>query len=90
MDKFLRFPKWLNLVAGYGANEMVYATDAENTAMGYHAYREYYLGLDFDLTAIKTKSRVLKTVLALVSIIKLPAPTIEFSSKGTRFHAFYF
>lgn len=90
MDKFLRFPKWLNLTVGYGANEMVYATDAENTAMGYHAYREYYLGLDFDLTAIKTKSRVLKKVFALVSIIKLPAPTIEFSSKGTRFHAFYF
>jgi len=90
MDKFLRFPKWLNLTIGYGANAMVYATDADNTAAGYDAYREYYIGIDFDLKAIKTRSKALKTIFAIASIIKLPAPTLEFSSKGTRFHAFYF
>jgi hypothetical protein len=90
MDKFIKFPKWLNLTAGYGSHEMVYAREKENTDAGYNAYRQFYLGLDFDLTAIKTRSKALKSVFAIISMIKLPAPTIEFSSKGTRFHAFYF
>jgi hypothetical protein len=90
MDKFIKFPKWLNVAVGYGAEEMVYARDGSNTEAGYNAYRQYYIGLDFDLTGIKTRSKALKTVFALVSMIKLPAPTVEFSSKGARFHAFYF
>lgn len=90
MDKLLKFPKWLNLAIGYGADEMVYARDMSNEAAGYQAYRQYYVGLDFDLTGIKTRSKALKTFFEIVSLIKLPAPTIEFSSKGARFHPFYF
>jgi hypothetical protein len=90
MDKFLRFPKWLNLAAGYGAEGMVYAHDAENSLHGYSSYRQYYLSVDFDLTAIKTRSKFLKTVLFLANTIKLPAPAIEFSKKGMEFRAFYF
>ncbi len=90
MDKFIKFPKWLNLTTGYGAHGMVYAREAPNTEAGYDSYRQYYLGLDFDLTAIKTRSKTLKIIFTIVSMIKLPAPAIEFSSKGTRFHAFYF
>jgi len=90
MDKFIKFPKWLNLAVGYGADGMVHAHDSPNTEAGYDAYRQYYIGLDFDLTAIKTRSKTLKTFLAIASMIKLPAPTLEFSPKGTRFHAFYF
>ena len=55
-----------------------------------NAYRQFYLGIDFDLTAIKTRSKALKTILFIADMIKLPAPTVEFSTKGTRFHAFYF
>lgn len=90
MDKFITFPKWLNLAIGYGAEEMVYARDGQNTAAGYESYRQYYLALDFDLTGIKTRSKALKTIFAIASMIKLPAPTIEFSSKGARLYAFYF
>jgi hypothetical protein len=90
MDKFIKFPKWLNLTVGYGADEMVYARDMSNEAAGYQAYRQYYIGLDFDLTGIKTRSKFLKTFFAIASAIKLPAPTLEFSSEGTKFHAFYF
>ena len=90
MDKFIKFPKWLNLAVGYGAQQMVYARDGENKDAGYDAYRQYYIAIDFDLTGIKTRSKVLKTAFAIVSMIKLPAPTVEFSSKGTRFHALYF
>ena len=90
MDKFIKFPKWLNLTIGYGADEMVYARDGSNAAAGYQAYRQYYIGLDFDLTGIKTRSKFLKSFFAIASMIKLPAPTLEFSSEGTKFHAFYF
>ncbi len=90
MDKFVRFPTWLNLGVGYGAEGMVYATDEENELNGYHAYRQFYFTLDFDLTAIKTRSKVLKTILFFANMIKLPSPTIQFSSNGTRFYAFYF
>lgn len=90
MDKFIRFPKWLNLAVGYGANGMVYARDSQNEEAGFSAYRQYYFALDLDLTGIKTRSKVLKTFFNLVSLFKLPAPTLEFSKKGTTFHAAYF
>jgi len=91
MDKFLRFPKWLNLAVGYGAEGMVYARDSQNTEAGYpEAYRQYYLSLDFDLRAIKSKSKAVNTLIFIASMIKLPSPTIEFSSKGVKAYAFYF
>jgi hypothetical protein len=90
LDKFIRFPKWLNLAVGYGADEMVYSRDEENAAAGYNAYRQFYLGVDFDLSHIKTKSKALNTFLFFVNMIKLPAPAIEFSEKGTTFRAFQF
>lgn len=90
MDKFMKFPKWLNIAVGYGANEMIYARDSQNAAAGYSAYRQYYLALDLDLTGIRTRSKVLKTLFSLVSMLKLPAPTLEFSRKGTKVHALYF
>lgn len=90
MDKFIRFPKWLNLAVGYGANGMVYAQDSQNQAAGFSAYRQYYFALDLDLTGIKTRSKVLKTIFSLVSLLKLPAPTLEFSKKGTKFYPAYF
>lgn len=90
MDKFIRFPKWLNLAVGYGADGMVYAEDSTNEANGYHAYRQFYFALDFDLTSIKTRSKALKTLIFFANMIKIPAPTLEFSSEGTRFHILYF
>lgn len=90
VDKFTRFPRWLNISLGYGAHEMVYARDHQNEAMHFYPYRQYYLGLDFDLTAIRTRSKVLRTLLYLANAIRLPAPALEFSSNGTKFHPFYF
>jgi hypothetical protein len=91
MDKFIRFPKWLNIAVGYGAEGMVYARDEQNIEAGYpEAYRQYYLSIDFDLRAIKSRSKAVNTLIFFASMIKIPAPTIEFSSKGTRFHPLYF
>lgn len=90
LDKFTVFPKWLNLAAGYGAEGMVYSRDNENAFHGYSAYRQYYLSVDFDLTAIRTRSKFVKTLIFLASAIKLPAPTVQFSKKGADFRGFYF
>lgn len=90
MDKFTSFPKWLNWAVGYGGHDMVYAAKNANSNNGYSSYRQFYLSLDFDLTAIKTKSKGLRTFLYFVNMIKLPAPTLEFSNRGVKTYAFYF
>jgi len=90
VDKFMPFPKWLNLAVGYGAHEMVYARDSQNEAIGLHPYRQYYAALDFDLTAIKTRSKLVKTLLYVASTIRLPGPAVQFSTRGSRFYPFYF
>lgn len=91
VDKFVKFPRWLNLAVGYGAEGMVYARDFQNIEAGYDMpYRQYYLSLDIDLTAIKTRSKALNTLIFLANMIKIPAPTVEFSERGVKLHAFYF
>jgi hypothetical protein len=90
MDKFVTFPRWLNFAIGYGAHSMIYARDSQNTSAGYDPYRQYYLSIDFDLSAIRTRSKVLKTLFFLVNTIKIPAPAVEFSRKGVAFHALHF
>lgn len=91
--KFLprsKWPAWLTIAGGYGAENMLYARDAQNKNVGLDPYRQYYLGLDIDLTAIPVRSKFLKTVLKIANIIKVPAPTLEFSRKGIKAYALYF
>jgi uncharacterized protein YfiM (DUF2279 family) len=90
LDKFIRFPKWLNISLGYGAEGMLYANDEDNLANGLHPYRQYFIGVDFDLTAIKSRSRAVNTLIYLANMIKLPAPTLEFSNGRLKGHFFYF
>jgi hypothetical protein len=86
MDKFMRFPKWLNLAAGYGANNMVNARDSQNI----DPYRQFYLSVDFDLTSFHPKSKALRALIFFANMVKLPAPAIEFSPKGIRGHVLTF
>ena len=69
-------PGWLNLSAGYGAEGMLYA-DAN---AGQH--RQFYLAPDIDLTRIRTKSRLLRTVLYTLNCVKVPMPALEFNGNG--------
>ena len=85
-----KFPKWLNLAVGYGTHEMVRAREDQNNTEGFYSYRQGYLGIDFDLTAIKTSKKWLKTTLFILDAFKLPAPTLEFSKNGSKFHFFYY
>ncbi|CAN5631158.1 DUF2279 domain-containing protein [soil metagenome] len=91
-----KFPAWLNFAVGYGADGMVGAEDNNVETEGtppadLKRYRQYYLSADIDLTRIKTRSPLLKTVFEVFGFIKIPAPTIEYNSKGNFvFHPFYF
>ena len=84
------FPKWLNLGLGYGAQDLVFARDSQNQLAGFEGFRQYYLGIDFDLSYIKTDKKWLKTLLFLLDGIRLPAPAFEFNKNGTRFHLLYY
>lgn len=94
-NKKSKIPKWLNIAFGYGAEGMVSANEDIfiNTIFlpERKRIRQYYLSLDVDLTKIKTRSKFLKTVFTTINFIKIPAPTLEITSKGTsKFHILYF
>ncbi len=90
MNQQTKFPKWLNLALGYGANGMVGARtnpaimDASSNTIYFDRYRQFYLSLDIDLTRIKTKSNFLKTVFNTIGFIKFPAPALEFNKNGVK------
>ena len=91
LDKFIAFPKWLNLSIGYGAGNMVYARDRDNISnLNLYPYRQYYLSFDLDTREIKTRSKLIKKALSVFNLFKFPAPAIEFSRMGIRLHPVYF
>lgn len=91
-----KFPKWLNIAVGYGAEGMLGAganpdSYNGNTLLHYDRYRKFLLSIDIDLTRIPTKSKALKAVFTILSFIKIPAPTIEYNTLGHfEFHPIYF
>lgn len=88
-----KVPKWLNVAIGYGAEGMLTGND-EPDSINYpnqDRIRQYYLSLDIDLSRIKTKSRILKSLLSVVNFVKIPSPTLEIDSNGKlKFHSIYF
>jgi hypothetical protein len=93
MKKETKFPKWLNVAFGYGANGMIGARDnnfliqdADGTIRTFNRYRQGYFSLDVDFTRIKTKSRFLKSVFTCINIIKIPFPNLEVSEGKLKFN----
>lgn len=85
-----RLPKWLNLAVGYGAEGLVSAHPLDQVG-GPPVFRQFYLAPDVDLTRIKSKSRMVRTLLFLANSIKVPAPTLEYRSNGVwKGHWLYF
>lgn len=93
-SKGSKIPKWLNLALGYGAEGMIGGKEANFTSISTpkpEKYRQFYLSFDVDLTKINTKSHFLKTFFSVFNTIKIPTPTIEYSTySGFKFYAFYF
>ncbi|MCW3073984.1 MAG: hypothetical protein JWP69_1053 [Flaviaesturariibacter sp.] len=99
LPKGLKLPPWLQISFGYGAAGML--GGYENTARDKDGnvtfnrpdikrYRQWYVAPDIDLTRIKTKSKLLKTVFYTLNSLKFPAPTLEFSNGKFKGHFLYF
>ena len=86
----LPLPQWLNLAVGVRADGMIFGRIHENEAMGFDPQRRYFISLDVNLSHVKTTSPVLKALLYIPNIIKVPAPALEISTQGIRFHPIYF
>lgn len=93
-----RWPAWLNIAVGYGANGMLGAED--NTWLAGDGtpvdrtdvprQRQWYLAPDVDFTRIKTNHKWLKTAFFLLNAIKLPAPTLVLQNGSIKVNALYF
>lgn len=99
LKKESRFPKWLNVAVGYGAEGMYGGyhnswTDKNGNFIDHSSekrYRKYYLSLDLDLTHVPVKSALLRNIFNTISIVKFPAPALEYSKEnGFRGFGFYF
>ncbi|WP_162052339.1 DUF2279 domain-containing protein [Pontibacter pamirensis] len=91
MKRETRYPKWLNIAVGYGAEEILYNPESANSASGFSAHRQYYISPDLNLMHFKGRSKFLNTAMYVLSIIKIPAPALEYNRKnGFRMHALYF
>lgn len=83
-----RFPKWLQLSVGTGADGMFGGTEniGKNpdgsinfSRTDIKRYRQWYLAPDIDLTKIPTRKKGIRTALSIVNIIKFPMPGFELS-----------
>ncbi len=92
-------PAWLNIAVGYSADGMLGGT--ENQWMDKQGnyfdrsdiprVRRFFLSPDIDLTKIKTRSKLLKTIFFTLNILKIPSPAIEINGKGKIVgHIFYY
>lgn len=92
--KMESIPAWLNVALGYGAEGMVTGDDKLVNTIFFPQKgrtRQFYLSLDADLTKIKTKSHVLKTVFSIFNTVKIPAPALEIRASGRCYwHGVYF
>ncbi len=92
-----RFPKWLNVAIGYGANGMtgalVNSSDlgAPIPLVPFERSRQYYLALDVELAKLKTKNPILNTVFKSIGFIKFPSPALEYHERnGFKWHWIHF
>ncbi|GAB4158552.1 MAG: DUF2279 domain-containing protein [Winogradskyella sp.] len=94
MNSFLKtdyLPDWLNLAFGYGADGMLTGETNDPLYLNQDRIRQYYLSLDIDLSRIKTKSHLLKTIFDILNVIKVPFPALELNSKGRlKMHYIYY
>jgi hypothetical protein len=73
------------MLVGKGENSVI------NLDVNQPKSRQFYLSLDLDLTKIETKSHFLKTFFSVFSVLKIPAPTLEYSAnEGLRAYVLYF
>jgi hypothetical protein len=93
------FPQWFNVSVGYSAGNMLGANRnswkmPDGSIMDrtdLPRFRKFYLSVDADLTRIKVNDQTFHTVLTMANLLKVPAPALEFNTKGKLiFHPIYY
>lgn len=96
LDAESKFPSWLNIAIGYGAEEMISGEiDAEWCLTNpicddFNRYRQFYLSLDADLSKIEYKRKFFKLLFGSFGFLKFPSPTLEFNKNGIKGHLLYY
>jgi len=96
MPKESRFPAWLNLALGYGADGMIGGSENPTEVDGvavpfFNRYIQWYLAPDIDFSRIPVHGRGWKLLLRSLNFLKFPAPAIEWNSEnGLKGHFLYF
>lgn len=96
LKKDSKFPKWLDVSLGYGAQGMIgsYRNPAVLNGKAlphFERIPRFFLSADVDFTRIHTNSRALRFVFKLLSFVKMPAPALEFNKEDKFvFHPIYF
>ncbi len=91
-----KYPKWLNLALGYGADGMTGGSFNPMVVNGtsipyFDRHRQFFLSFDINLNKLKIKNSFLQALCKTIGFIKIPAPTLELMpGKGLYFHPFYF
>jgi hypothetical protein len=84
-----RWPKWLNIAVGYGANNMYGGyentwTDEDNIAHNrtdITRYRQFFVSPDIDFSKLPWKSKFAKDFFKIVNL-KMPFPSVEYNTLG--------
>ena len=87
----------LSIAIGYSARGMLGAVNnnkaalqPDGTLIAVQRERLCLLSLDLDLRKLPIRSRFVKSILSVVQIVKIPAPTLQFSRRGIRAYGIYF
>ncbi|TLU97378.1 DUF2279 domain-containing protein [Dyadobacter luticola] len=84
------WPAWLCFSVGYGINNMVSAQKNRSQQLGFDPYRQYYVSMDIDLTKIKTRSKILRTLCFMANSVKIPSPSLQMDKTGVRLKPLFF
>jgi hypothetical protein len=93
-----RWPAWLNIAAGYGAQNMYGGydnkwVDADNVSYDrtdIKRYKQFFISPDIDFSKIPWKSKFLKDFFKIVNL-KMPFPSIEYNTLGQfKVNAYHF
>jgi len=90
-----KFPRWLNIAVGYGAENMyggfenAWESDGSEfnlSSSAFPRYSQFYLSPDIDFSRIPSRSSFVRTLLGIVNVFKMPGPVMEYNTlDGLRF-----
>lgn len=93
-----RFPAWINIAVGYGANNMYGGVENRWCSAGgkiddcppgmivdrtdVKRYRQFYISPDIDFTKIPVRRKGFKVLLNMLNMVKVPFPSLEINTLG--------